>query len=476
VSWLEGIREQPWRRTIVAVGGLLVAILIAGVVGFLLNRNVEQVTDEALRYDVQLEDEGDDLRAAVLDLRHYQRNIYFGVISSGNPPRGSIEAFDNAYAQLKEEIRELEDIGVRDPDAPQPDEIRRMVEEYYADFRPAIGLYEESRAAFDEANDKGLYRIDKMAQAGTELDELGEQLSEESLAKVDRATMTARVVLLAVIFGLLLVGAGLAYATVRVVNELRRLYAEQQETTEKLAEANKAKTEFIADVSHELRTPLTVLRGNAQVGLGLGGGGDHEEILTEIVEESKRMSRMVEDLLFLARSDSASVPLDLETVAVEPFLAGIAGRAETLARERGAELETELEGGGFVEIDRQRIEQAVLILVDNAAKYGPPGGTVTLTSSVRSGEMCISVEDRGPGIPKEELPRIFERFYRLDKARSRQLGGTGLGLPIAKTVVEAHGGRIEAASWLGEGTKVSLILPLLTSHTKTLRSLAEDRQ
>jgi two-component system sensor histidine kinase VicK len=474
MSWFKGIREQPWRITIAAVGGLLVAILIAGVVGFLLNRNVERVTDEALRYDVQLEDEGDDLRAAVLDLRHYHRNIHFG-----GPSRTQIDNFENAYAQLEEEIRELEDIGVRDPEAPQPDEIRRMAEEYYADFRPAIELYgpgPEPSEAFEEASDQGLVRIDEMAQAGEQLDELGEQLSEESLGEVERATRTARVVLLAAIFGLLLVGAGLAYATVRVVNELRRLYADQQETSQKLAEANKAKTDFIADVSHELRTPLTVLRGNAQVGLALGGDCDHEEMLEEIVEESKRMSRMVEDLLFLARSDSASPPLDLKTIAVESLLAEIVGRAEVLARERGAALEAKLEGGGFVEIDRQRIEQAVLILVDNAAKYGTPGGTVTLASSVRSGELRISVEDRGPGIPREELPRIFERFYRLDKARSRQLGGTGLGLPIAKTIVEAHGGRLEAVSSLGEGTKISLFLPLLAGHTKTLRSFAGDRQ
>jgi two-component system sensor histidine kinase VicK len=173
------------------------------------------------------------------------------------------------------------------------------------------------------------------------------------------------------------------------------------------------------------------------------------------------MSRMVEDLLFLARSDSSSPPLEFETVAVEPFLAELAGRAEVLARELGTKSEAELGSEGFVEIDRQRIEQAVLILVDNAAKYGPRGGTVTLTSFVRSGELHISVKDRGPGIPQEELPRIFERFYRLDKARSRKLGGTGLGLPIAKTTVEAHGGRIEAVSSLGEGTKISLRLPLL---------------
>ena len=476
MSWFKRIRERPWRITIAAVGGLLVAILIAGVVGLLLNRNVERVTNEALRYDVQLEDEGDDLRAAVLDVRHYHRNIYFG-----GPTRSQVDNFENAYAQLEEEITELEDIGVRDPEAPQPDEIRRMAEEYYAAFRPAIELYgpgPEPSEAFEEANDRGRILIDEMAQAGEELDELGEQLSEESLAEVDRATRTARVVLLTVIVGLLLVGAGLAYATMRVVNELRRLYAEQQETTEKLAVANKAKTDFIADVSHELRTPLTVLRGNAQVGL-LDGGGEHKEILEEIVEESKRMSRMVEDLLFLAKSDSASLRLTFETVAVEPLLVELAGRAKVLARERGARLETELEGGGVVKVDPQRIEQAVLILVDNAAKYGAQGGTIKLLSSVRSGELRVGVEDRGPGIPREELPRLFERFYRLDKARSRKLGGAGLGLPIAKTVVEAHGGHIEAISRPGGGTKMTLCVPLLvgsSAHAKTTHSVAEDRQ
>jgi two-component system, OmpR family, sensor histidine kinase VicK len=449
--------DQPWRVTIAAVGGLLVAILIAGLVGLLVNRNVERVTNEALRYDVQLEDEGDDLRAAVLDLRHYHRNVTFG-----GPTRTQIDNFEDAYAQLEEEIRELEDIGVRDPDAPQPDEVRAMAKEYYDDFRPAMALYGEDQAAFVEASDRGLVRIDEMAQAGEDLDELGEQLSEESLAEVDRATRTARIVLFAVVFGLLLAGAGLAYATVRVVNELRRLYGEQQQTAEKLAEANQAKTEFIADVSHELRTPLTVLRGNAQVGLALGDGeSDQAELFEEIVAESKRMSRMVEELLFLARSDSSSLPLEFETVAIEPFLAELAERAGVLVRERGATLETDLKGKGLLEIDPQRIEQAALVLVDNAAKYGPTGGRITLSSSVRAGELRIAVEDRGPGIPKDELPRIFERFYRLDKARSRRMGGAGLGLPIAKTIVEAHGGHIEAVSRPDKGTKMSLCLPLL---------------
>ncbi len=457
---LDGVRERPWRITMVAVGGLLVAILIAGLVGFLLNQNVKRVTDEALRYDVQLEDEGDDLRAAVLDLRHYHRNITFGGSS-----RGGIEDFEGAYQRLQDEIDELAAIGVSAPAAPQPEEIRAMASEYYEDFRPAIALYEEGRndggVAFTEASDRGLARIEEMAQASEKLDELGENLTEDSVAEVDRAATTANFVLLAVIGGLLVAGAVLAYSAVRVVNELRRLYAEQREATEKVEAASRAKTEFIADVSHELRTPLTVLRGNAQVGLTLGADGERAELYAEIVEESRRMSRMVEDLLFLARSDSASLPLDFETIPVETLLAELTGRAGVLASEGGAHLQTELSGEGIVNIDVQRIEQAVLILVDNSAKYGPEGGEILLTSAVRSGELRVGVQDHGPGIPKEELPRVFERFYRLDKARSRRMGGAGLGLPIAKTIIEAHGGHVEAVSRLGEGTKITLCLPLL---------------
>jgi two-component system sensor histidine kinase VicK len=451
------IRERPWRVTMVAVGGLLVGIMIAGVVGLLLNRSVDRVTEQALNYDVELEDEGDDLRVAVLEVRHYHRNIFFG-----GPSRTQIRNFEDAYAQLEEELNELEDLGVREPDAPQPEELRRIAEEYYADFRPAIDLYETDRAAFTEASDRGLFRIGEMSQAGEQLDELGEERWEESLASVDEATATASVVLLAVIGGLLLVGVMLAYAAVRVVNELRRLYADQQAAAKQLAEASKAKTDFLADASHELRTPLTVLRGNAEVGLAIDGSGDHKEILEDIVKESGRMTRMVEDLLFLARSDSAaSLPLEMEPVPVAPFLAELTERAKALVRERGAKLETDLSGGGEIEMDQGRVEQAVLIFVDNAAKYGAPGGTINLSSETRSGELRVTVADEGPGIPEGEMPRIFERFYRMDKTRSRKRGGSGLGLPIAKTIVEAHGGRIEAESRPGEGTRMSLCLPLL---------------
>jgi PAS domain S-box-containing protein len=237
--------------------------------------------------------------------------------------------------------------------------------------------------------------------------------------------------------------------------------SDRKRAEEALAEAARAKTEFLAEVSHELRTPLTVIQGNAEVGLELGRGCAHEQVLEEIVKESATMSRMVEDLLFLVRSDSLSPPFELQPVAVEPFLAGLAKGAEALAQERGAPLEADLLGSGWVEMDPTRVKQAVLALVDNAAKYGAPGERVSLRSATPNGELRIQVEDRGPGIPEEHLPRVFERFYRVEDTGEP---GNGLGLSIAKSIAEAHGGRIEATSRPGEGTKMSLCVPLLTPN------------
>jgi signal transduction histidine kinase len=469
VSWFRDIRKHPWRITIPAVVGLLVAIMIVGVVGLFVNRSVEQVASNALRYDVELEDNGDDLRVAVLDVRHYHRNITFA-----GPSDWHVSRFEEAYAQMHSEIDELDRLGVRDPDAPQPDEIRAMANAYYEKFRPAIALYDTDREAFEAASERGLREIFEVEEAAAEIDKLGEELSAKSLQEVDRAAATARLVLLTVIGGLLLVGAVLAYAAVRVVGELRRLYAGQRAAAERMAELSQAKTDFLADASHELRTPLTVIRGNAQIGLQLEDDCAHAELLEEIVRESGQMTRMVEDLMFLARSDSATPPLSRERTAVVPLMADVAGRAEALARERGAELELEISGRGELEADAQRIEQAVLILVDNAAKYGPPGGKVRLSSETDATNLRITVADEGPGIPEKDLPHIFDRFYRVDKTRARRLGGAGLGLPIAKTIVEAHGGRIEAQSRPGEGIRMKIQLPLLGATDLADRTAPED--
>jgi PAS domain S-box-containing protein len=251
--------------------------------------------------------------------------------------------------------------------------------------------------------------------------------------------------------------------------EVVRLQTSSRDVSERkrvervLADTARAKAEFLAEVSHELRTPLTVIRGNAEIGLEFDRGGEHEELLREIVRESSTMSRMVEDLLFLARSESAAPPFRMEPVEANVLIKGLARRATSLAAEHGATLDTTREETGLVRIDPARVEQAVLALVDNAIKYGPEGQRITLRSISREGELRVEVGDRGPGIPEAELPHVFERFYRLDGVEEP---GNGLGLSIAQTIAESHGGRIEAKSQPGVGTRMTLILPLLGAQTQ----------
>jgi signal transduction histidine kinase len=278
---------------------------------------------------------------------------------------------------------------------------------------------------------------------------------------VAQQAASARLVLLWVVGGLAVVGTMLAFAAVRMVGELRSLYARERA-------AAQAKTDFLADIAHELRTPLTVLRTNADVGLSLDWDGPPAPLFREIVTESERMTRLLQDLLLLARSDSVELPLEREPAQMAPFLADLSVRAQTLALERGATLEVQLSGEGRLSIDRARVEQVVLILVDNAVKYSPPGGSITLSTSAASDHACIEVADRGFGIPEDELPYVFDRFYRADrlKPRVRKVDGAGLGLSIAKTIVEAHGGRISARSRTGGGTCVAVCLPLIPSAAR----------
>ena len=463
----QGAWELPWWLTLVAVGGLLLAIIIAGLAGLVINRPVQQATEDALNYDVEVEDQGDDLRVAILDLRQEHRDLLLY-----EPSQRRTADFEEAYADYQREIDALAELGIRTADAPQPEFFRQRAEAYYDAFRPTLDLYGSDQEAFERESELGLERIEEMEAAAGRIDKLGEELTADSLGEISRANENARAVLLSTIGGLLLAGLALAYLVLRVTRELRRLYATEHDYSDKLAEVSRAKTNFLADVSHELRTPLTVLRGNAELGIKVKQGELREWAFGEILRESDRMTTMVEDLLFLARSDSAAVPLEKTTVTVERFLGEVAVRASALAQERGAEPEVEISGSGRLEADQRRLEQVVLILVDNAAKYGPRGGRIRLSARTEAGELCLAVADQGPGIPEKDLPRIFERFYRLDKARSRKMGGSGLGLPIAKTIVEAHGGRLEAASRIGEGTTMTLRVPLLWAAVKTVSTPA----
>jgi signal transduction histidine kinase len=449
---------EPWRTAIVAVGGLLLAVIVAGIVGLVLNDRLQSVAGEALEYDVDVEDEGDDLQVEVLNLRNLHR-----VLMSVGPSRASVGDLEISYERLVEEIGELEELGVREPEAPRPAEIRALAEAYYDEFRSALLEYNQDDPEFIEAADQGLVRLEQLEEHARQIDELGEVLAERSLQSVDNTAETTALVLIAVIAGLVLVGGGLAFAAVRVVGELRQLYRSQAEATRALEEAARVRSDFLADVSHELRTPLSVLRGNAELAATLSDDDSKAEALKDVMRESIRISRLVDDLLFLSRAESTTLPLNKERLSLEPFLVELVERARALATKRGVELVHEIDVEGEIEADPQRVEQAVLIFVDNATKFSPPDRHVTVQASSADGRLCIAVMDQGPGIAPEHLPHVFERAYQ---ARRTDDGpeGSGLGLAIADRISALHGGEIRIESTPGAGTNVRLYLPMLPAE------------
>jgi signal transduction histidine kinase len=443
-------RTPPWRLAITGVAGLVVGLVAIGIVGLIVNARIGDVVEETLRYDIELEDEADDLRVAILDLDAYHRLI---LLSDPSPLRA--EQLDDHYAVLLEEIGELAAIGRIPAGAPQPDLLRDRVTEYYDDFRPALDAFlagNLSRAEFDDASDRGLAQLSGLEQAAIELDRVGEALAEEAFATIEEERRTGFLVLGGVIVGLSILAVLVGVGAVLMFREGRRLLTVADE-------AAQSKDDFIADASHELRTPLTVLRGNAEQALALGRDSP-PDLLEDIASEAIRMSRLVDDLLVLARSDAASLPLALERVDAEPLLTEVSARAKPLVREWGGKLSVDVGADGTLQADPARLEQAILILIDNAAKYGRQGGRVELRTELRDGRLRIAVQDDGPGIPAEALPHIFERFYRVDRTRARSSGGAGLGLAIASSIVYAHAGQIEVDSTVGRGTTMTIVLPL----------------
>ncbi|WP_449622082.1 cell wall metabolism sensor histidine kinase WalK [Robertmurraya sp. Marseille-Q9965] len=224
--------------------------------------------------------------------------------------------------------------------------------------------------------------------------------------------------------------------------------------------------EFVANVSHELRTPLTTMRSYVEA-LAEGAWKD-EEIAPNFLEvtqnETERMIRLVNDLLQLSKLDSKDYQLTTEWVDFVQFYSRIIDRFE-LAKEQNVRFERKLlDQSTFVEIDPDKLTQVLDNIISNALKYSPEGGKITFKMVEEEEMIIISVSDEGVGIPKDNLEKIFERFYRVDKARTRKLGGTGLGLAIAKEMVEAHGGKIWAESVEGKGTTVAFSLPYLQTE------------
>ncbi|MNI29558.1 Sensor histidine kinase YycG [compost metagenome] len=229
---------------------------------------------------------------------------------------------------------------------------------------------------------------------------------------------------------------------------------------EKLEESRR---EFVANVSHELRTPLTTIKSYTEA-LEDGALSDPElgPKFTSVIQiQTERMIRLVTDLLHLSRLDSKEAMLRKQPTGVMEMLEEVTDRFSFQMQEKGIKPTLFISSGVSIAwIDRDQIDQVLDNLISNAMKYTPEGGTITIEArNMEDGLLAISVQDNGIGIPKRDLDRIFERFYRVDKARSRNMGGTGLGLSIAREIVKAHGGTISLQSELGKGTKVTFTLP-----------------
>ena len=220
--------------------------------------------------------------------------------------------------------------------------------------------------------------------------------------------------------------------------------------------------EFVANVSHELRTPLSLIKSATET---LIDGGRQDPQVTgrflEIIEKhANRLTLLLDDLLLLARLDSGRIDLDLRPVVLAEAAQEAIDDAAILARGRGVTLLQAVPAGLAAHADAHRLRQALANLIDNAIKYGREGGTVEVRGrELGAGQVEVSVRDDGPGIAGEALERVFERFYRADKARAREQGGTGLGLAIVKNVVQAHGGDVRVESTPGRGTEFFIRLP-----------------
>ena len=241
------------------------------------------------------------------------------------------------------------------------------------------------------------------------------------------------------------------------------LVAVLHDTTEQEKEERERRL-FVSNVSHELRTPLTSVKSYLEA---LDEGALTEPIAPDFIkvslDETNRMMRMVTDLLHLSRIDNATSHLDVEMINFTAFITFILNRFDKM---RGPDEEKKYElvrdypiTSVWIEIDTDKMTQVIDNILNNAIKYSPDGGKITVTMKTTDDQMILSISDQGLGIPKQDLPRIFDRFYRVDRARSRAQGGTGLGLAIAKEIIKQHNGFIWAKSIYGKGSTFTIVLP-----------------
>jgi signal transduction histidine kinase len=257
--------------------------------------------------------------------------------------------------------------------------------------------------------------------------------------------------------------AELDQSRIDLEREVRERTRELHESNQALSRMDEARRRMFADISHALRTPLTVIRGEAEVTLRSRetAGRGTRAALERIVETTTQVNRLVEDLLMLARSEALASPVETAVIGAGDLLHSVALDAGALGSAKGLEVDCSVPDRPIrIRGDPDRLQEALLILIDNACRYTPAGGRIAIALADRGAHAVLSIADSGVGIPPDELDRVAERFYRGSNVGSLSPSGTGLGLHIAKSIIEAHGGAIEIASERGGGTRVTVRLPL----------------
>ena len=330
----------------------------------------------------------------------------------------------------------------------------------------------------------------RILEAGLQLgDQPATVVVMASLQDVDRELGELRTVLLTAVPVVLLLSGGLAYVLARKAlapmerlrrstkeinaerldrrlpisnphDELGRLTETFNEMIGRLERSFAEIRRFTADASHELRTPLTAIRTEAEVALAKPLSlAEHQQLLGSILEECSRLTRLTDQLLALAREDAHAARQAQEPVELAALVEDVAETMRPLAEVKELDLRVKVNREAWVRGDAARLREVFFNLLDNGIKYTPRGGEVEVQVGRQGAEAVVVVRDTGIGIPDAHLPHVFDRFYRVDKARSRAEGGTGLGLSIAQSTIVAHGGRIELTSIPGQGTTCTVRLP-----------------
>lgn len=221
MKWLEDLRQQPWWLESLLLGGLLIIVITAGLVGLGINTRLRNITNYALKFDVELEDRGDDFRIAVLDVRHYHRNIAFI-----GPTPERLEEFEFIYSQLHHQINRLDEVWEVGPEGDSPEKLRELARRYYSTFRPAVDLYNIDPQAFTQRSNLGLEILIELEGAAQRIDHYGEQRAATAMRRIETAENSARIILLIVLAGLILIGVSLTYLIIKNLRENRRMAAE----------------------------------------------------------------------------------------------------------------------------------------------------------------------------------------------------------------------------------------------------------